>query len=586
MNTRFEIEPDYADALRAAGLANFDTLFNATPSGPPTSRHKHRETVPIEFDVNGKRQRFFLKRVFKVPGQHSWRPWLRGKPGYSQPVREWDNIKMMRDAGLPVMKRVAVGERRKFGIPVQAFILVEDVGIPWTLENWMVPGFSSPPGVDAASRIALWQAVGVLMGRIAHAGIYSWDFGAKHIHVDRCTDSNKPGLRLALIDVERVELENGGKCYFGTPTEFALWTTLFSSLMQPGVHVTDEELAAFQAGYTGIEPSRHDQEDVQFFCAMARDDYLPKSNPMDDPGFQRVSNPRSKTWLDGNGIRIDALAKPILQKLGLSSLTAAFSIQAGDQMRKPGLAGHRDRIRLTATDADGNPVYYFMKRYSRPPLGEQLRRIWEAGAKRSTARREAKAVELLNGVGVPTMEVVAYGEEMRAGCECRSFIVTRAVPGESLESFAKRCRSDAESRPNASTRLAIIRKLAHITQIMHTHGLYHRDLYLSHIFVNWELDNEAKLFLIDLARVPLCKRARPDRWRFKDLAALAYSTPIELASRTDRQRFLRWYLDWGDDDGRMNRTFVRKINNRVTKMARHDAKRAARFAGQNVASTT
>src|SRR6185436_15249348 len=159
MQTRFEIEPEYADALRAAGLADFDALMKA-PAGPPTSKHRHRETVPIEFDVNGKRQRFFLKRVFKVPGQHSWRPWLRGKPGYSQPAREWDNIKMMEGAGLPVMKRVAVGERRKFGIPVQAFILVEDVGMQWTLENWLIPGFPKPPDVNNFDTRQLWFELG------------------------------------------------------------------------------------------------------------------------------------------------------------------------------------------------------------------------------------------------------------------------------------------------------------------------------------------------------------------------------------------------------------------------------------------
>jgi len=584
MNTRFEIEPGYADALRAAGLADFDALFNATPSGPPTSRHKHRETVPIEFDVKGKRQRFFLKRVFKVPGQHSWRPWLRGKPGYSQPVREWDNIRMMREAGLPVMKRVSVGERRKFGIPLQAFILVEDVGIRWTLEDWMVPGFSPPPGVDPAARIALWHAVGTVMGRIACAGIYGRDFEAKHIYVDRCTDTNEPGFRVALIDVERVELLDGGYGCFGVTKEFALWTVLFHSLMQPGVYVSDEELAAFQTGCLSIDSSQLDRDDVQFFSAMARDDYLPKSNPMGDYSFQRVSNPRSKKWLTSDGMRIDALVKPILEKLGLSSLTAAFSLQPGDQLRKSGLASHRDRTRLATTDVDGNPVHFYMKRYSRPPLGEQLRRIWEAGAKRSTARREAKAAELLNRLGVPTMEVVAYGEEMRAGWECRSFVVTRAVQGESLESFARRCCADPAIRPNPAMRHQIIRKLALIARIMHENRLYHRDFYLSHVFIDCQTDDGTGLFLIDLARVPICKRAQSDRWRFKDLAALAYSTPAELVSRTDRQRFLRWYLDWKASDGPMNKTFVHRIDRRVVKMANHDAKRAARFEREKAAT--
>ena len=572
--TRFEIEPAYADALRAAGLADFDALMRVV-AGEPTSQHRHRETVPIEIDVDGRRRRFFLKRVFKVPAQHAWRPWLRGAGAYSQPVCEWEAIAMMRAAGLPVMTRVAVGERRRWGIRTQALLLVEDVGLDWTLENWLVPGFPKPPGLNAEARMALWRAVGGLMAGLVAAGIHWWDLDAKHIFADRRNDTTRPEFRIGLVDLERVSRSNDCGGHFETPMEYATLSTLFCSLLQPDVYVTDDELAAFQAGYLAVEPGRQDAEHVRHITTAIRNEYFPSVKPPDD-GARRVTHPRARQWHSHGAVRVAADAESMLRRLGLVDLDTAFAVQAGDHMRKPGLAGHRDRTNLTAVDDEGRPVRLFMKRYSRPPLGEQIRRIWEAGGKRSSARREAKAAERLNELGIATLEVAAYGQEMRGWWERRSFIVTRAVAGESLEAFATRCLSDSAARPDRTSRLRILRKLARMARRMHQAGLYHRDLYLSHVFIDRESGDGTDLALIDLARVPLCPRAGRTRWRIKDLAALAYSAPRELISRTDRVRFLRWYLCGDDRHARLDRALIRCVNQRVAAMARHDRSRAAR----------
>ena len=75
----------------------------------------------------------------------------------------------------------------------------------------------------------------------------------------------------------------------------------------------------------------------------------------------------------------------------------------------------------------------------------------------------------------------------------------------------------------------------------HALGYVHRDLYLSHVFFDATAPPPHRLRLIDLQRV-LRPVWRKRRWIVKDLAALNYSTPTTMASRTDRLRWLRSYL--------------------------------------------
>ncbi len=76
-----------------------------------------------------------------------------------------------------------------------------------------------------------------------------------------------------------------------------------------------------------------------------------------------------------------------------------------------------------------------------------------------------------------------------------------------------------------------------LIQKMHACGFNHRDLYLCHIL----RDGRGDLYIVDLHRVQH-RAAVPERWRVKDIAALNYSAPAGIISRTDRLRFLKTYL--------------------------------------------
>ena len=138
--------------------------------------------------------------------------------------------------------------------------------------------------------------------------------------------------------------------------------------------------------------------------------------------------------------------------------------------------------------------------------------------------------------GIPCPTPVAQGEEFCGKTERRSAVLMQAVPGDSLERLMA---ADGESA--RWTLRAILEPLADLIARFHRAGYAHRDLYLSHIFFDPAAASQPSLHLIDLQRV-IRPRYRAMRWVVKDLAALNFSTPADLLSRTDRMRWLTRYL--------------------------------------------
>src|SRR5262249_49624834 len=156
----------------------------------------------------------------------------------------------------------------------------------------------------------------------------------------------------------------------------------------------------------------------------------------------------------------------------------------------------------------------YMKRYHDPPLREQLRRIFSGHAGRSTADVERVAIKTLDDIGVGAPRWVACGRRMRGMREEASALVLDAVPGQSLERLGLQwSRGDL---PPPLQHHAVTRALADSVRHMHADGLFHRDLYLAHVFVEM-VAPRPRIRFIDLAR--LIRRTRNHfRWQVKDLA--------------------------------------------------------------------
>lgn len=615
MSTTFEVAPGYETALHDAGLTDFDAMLRASGLDA-LSKHAHRETLPIDIDVEGVASRFYLKRVFKVPPKHAFWPLFRFRRGTSQPYREWHILWELEQAGIPVMRRVAHGERRRYGMPTQAFLLVEAVPMEHTLEDWLVPGFPTPLGLSKLLRRQLLNELGSLVRNLAQAG-FDWpDISAKHIYAQptetRPTETlsteaegSQRKWEFALIDVERMtrqepSLPTDRVGDLRSPKPESLigqWKKLRKSLSP--MRLSPEDFLVFWAG-TGnrigqdgllgdanVAPLHSGNEAA--FCDTMDELDLDKLAPVlsrfgvvEMPRLpDDYEHPRTIPLRKVGRMFVDERMIPWLQQAGLGSFAAVFEHEGGDHLDKPGLASYRDRIRLELSNTEGTKKTLYLKRYERPPLKEQLRRIRECGFKSSSGWREMHFIKVLSMLGIPTMRGVAFGQRMKGVFEKRSFGITEEIVGESLERFVNRAVQDSSVVPTWSDRREIIRQLALIAGGLHGHRLYHRDLYLCHVFLTRNADGGIVLRLIDLARM-IAKPRNPSRWAIKDLAALTYSSPSPLVTRADRLRFLYDYCP--ESKGRKStvRRLIASVEQRVSRMARHDAHRARRLAPKTV----
>jgi hypothetical protein len=262
--------------------------------------------------------------------------------------------------------------------------------------------------------------------------------------------------------------------------------------------------------------------------------------------------------------------KTAFERLGLTSIKAIFSFQAGRNLAKKNLAPHRSRIEFQIYPPgriESPAATVFLKRYDHTPIMTQLKN-WLSSKKRVVcALAEVEAAHKLAAIGINTPKVIAFGRQSGLFFEKRSFIITEKIPNaDSLERKLPDCFYAPHTTRNLKMRRDFIAKLAAFVRKFHDTGYRHRDLYLAHIFYG----SSGVFYLIDLARAfkPLLLTAL---YRLKDIAQLYYSAPARHFSHTDRLRFFFAYT--GRDKLAANdKRFIKKVLNKANRIARHDAK--------------
>ena len=201
---------------------------------------------------------------------------------------------------------------------------------------------------------------------------------------------------------------------------------------------------------------------------------------------------------------------------------------------------HAAAIGAPGKEINGNPMsrlvryrdgddYYYIKTYK--SRGRWLRRF----IGRSRIRAEWENLQAFVAMGIPTADLVAYGESGTSG-SYRGTLITREVRGTS--DLAALADSGHSLLGDRQWRLQIIGRLSEAVQNMHGHGFVHNDLKWRNILVDVTVNPTVYLIDCPLGR----KMPGPflTRGIIKDLACLDKIARQQL-SKMERLRFYLAY---------------------------------------------
>jgi heptose I phosphotransferase len=236
-------------------------------------------------------------------------------------------------------------------------------------------------------------------------------------------------------------------------------------------------------------------------------------------------------------------------KQGRSTARIAFRARVG----QPPSAGN-GQPRAAAPQSEGlacsteasRPLAVYLKRHYRLPWARRWAALVHPAGRYSPAGAEWTHLERARALGIEVPEVIAAGEQIGPGARLQSFLMVAELTGcEPLHQALPELAERLDSRGFATMKRRLIPQLARIAATLHQAGLFHKDLYLCHFFLDVEGATRGgpvpRVVLIDLHRLgrhPLWVAW----WRCKDLGQLLFSTyGVAGIDDRDRQRFWRCY---------------------------------------------
>ncbi len=184
--------------------------------------------------------------------------------------------------------------------------------------------------------------------------------------------------------------------------------------------------------------------------------------------------------------------------------------------------------------SNSGSAFYF-KRYICP-----FRRGIQFWMRPGKAAVEAWAYRQLVALGIPTLDVVAFGEERVLGVLKSSFLITRAVPNsQDLDNFALGSWYQMPESMRRQAYWEISNQLVAQARVAHKGRFFHHDLKWRNILIHKEGGHYATVW-IDAPRASTML-FRERRGAVVDLAGLA-RVAVSLLSCYDRMRFICRYL--------------------------------------------
>jgi len=181
----------------------------------------------------------------------------------------------------------------------------------------------------------------------------------------------------------------------------------------------------------------------------------------------------------------------------------------------------------SASSAD-RPVSVYLKRHFALPWLARLAAIVNPAGSHTPGSAEWRHLERARSLGIPVPEVVAAGERIGPWGKLQSFLMVAELTGcQALNEVMGELKDRYDPQTFAMLKRRIAIEMATISANLHRARMFHKDLYLCHFFIDLDrlLQNplDVRLILIDLHRLEEHK-FWPDRWRWKDLGQLLFST--------------------------------------------------------------
>jgi hypothetical protein len=225
-------------------------------------------------------------------------------------------------------------------------------------------------------------------------------------------------------------------------------------------------------------------------------------------------------------------------KQGRSTARVVFHPAAGS----PGRSAQAAR----ADSSPETPLAVYLKRHFRLPWPARVAALVDPGGRHSPGAAEWAHLERARSLGVPVPEVVAAGERIGPWAGLQSYLMVAELTGcEELNVALPRLAAELDQATFGALKRRVIAEMARISASLHQARVFHKDLYLCHFYLDCERLRrdplDARLIVIDLHRLGE-HRLWPDRWRWKDLGQLLYSTE-GVAGIDDRDilRFWKYY---------------------------------------------
>lgn len=214
------------------------------------------------------------------------------------------------------------------------------------------------------------------------------------------------------------------------------------------------------------------------------------------------------------------------------------------------------------------PVAVYLKRHYRLPRLAGIAALFDPAGRHSPGAAEWAHLERARSLGVPVPEVVATGEHIGPWAHLQSYLmVAELTDCQELNVALPELARELELDSFARLKKRVIAEMARITATLHAARIFHKDLYLCHFYLDRgrlrSNPPDVRLSLIDLHRLGE-HRLLADRWRWKDLGQLLYSTAgVPGIGARDILRFWSQYrqrvaLRWPGWQARMIRLKARR----------------------------